>query len=85
MEIILDFKNINSKEELHCYLQQQLQLPDSYGKNLDALHDCLSERQDKYYVRVEHLEHLKSILGDYADTLLRVFRDSGNSITDSDR
>ena len=28
MEITLDFKNINSKEELHNYLQQRLQLPD---------------------------------------------------------
>lgn len=84
MKITLDFKNINSKEELHCYLQQQLQLPDSYGNNLDALHDCLSERQDKYCVRVEHLVHLRSILGSYADTLLQVFRDTGNSVIDID-
>ena len=80
MEITLDFKNINSKEELHSYLQQRLQLPDSYGKNLDALHDCLTERGEKYSVRVEHFEHLKMVLGDYADTLLQVFCDSGSTI-----
>lgn len=72
MEIILDFMNINSKEELHTYLQQQLHLPDNYGKNLDALHDCLSEKQEKYCIRLEHFEELRMILGEYADTLLQV-------------
>lgn len=80
MDITLDFININSKEELHSYLQQQLQLSDDYGKNLDALHDCLTERREKYCVRVEHFEHLKMVLGDYTDTLLQVFRDSGSTV-----
>lgn len=74
MEIILDFKNINSKEELHTYLQQQLHLPDNYGKNLDALHDCLSEKREKYCIRLEHFEELRMILGEYADTLLQVLK-----------
>lgn len=80
MEIILDFKDINSKEELHSYLQNQLQLSDDYGNNLDALYDCLSERQEKYYVRAEHFEHLRTVLGNYADRMLQVFCDSGNTI-----
>ena len=72
MEITLDFRNIHNKEELHAYLQQQLHLPDNYGKNLDALYDCLSERRETYCIRLEHFEELKMALGEYADTLLRV-------------
>ena len=31
------------KEEGHDYLMEALNLPDYYGKNLDALYDCLTE------------------------------------------
>lgn len=31
------------KEEGHDYLMEALSLPDYYGKNLDALYDCLCE------------------------------------------
>ena len=39
--MILDGKQIN--EEGHDYLIKALDLPDYYGKNLDALYDCLCE------------------------------------------
>lgn len=31
------------KEEGHDYLMRALNLPDYYGRNLDALYDCLTE------------------------------------------
>ena len=31
------------KEKGHDYLMEALDLPDYYGKNLDALYDCLTE------------------------------------------
>ncbi len=35
------------EEELaHEYLQEVLELPEYYGKNLDALYDCLTEFSD---------------------------------------
>ena len=40
-EIILDFAGIQSPEALHDYLQAVFQLPGYYGRNLDALWDCL--------------------------------------------
>ena len=42
-EIILDCSNITDKGQLHEALQEALQLPEWYGKNLDALFDCLTE------------------------------------------
>lgn len=34
------------KEVLHDVLAKELALPQWYGRNLDALHDCLMELQD---------------------------------------
>ena len=33
------------KEEGHDYLMRALNLPDYYGRNLDALYDCLTEME----------------------------------------
>lgn len=34
------------QEQLHNYLMEHLPLPNYYGGNLDALHDCLTELSD---------------------------------------
>lgn len=33
------------KKNGHDYLMEELNLPDYYGKNLDALYDCLTEME----------------------------------------
>ena len=42
------------KKEGHEYLKKALNLPDHYGKNLDALYDCLTD------IGVETEIHLKN-------------------------
>ena len=44
MKYILDGKQMVSKEETHAYLKETFGFPEHYGNNLDALHDCLMER-----------------------------------------
>ena len=45
--IVLDLRAFDDRGQAHEYIQTQLQLPAHYGKNLDALHDCLTEiRED---------------------------------------
>lgn len=56
MKIILDAGRIEEKGKSHEYLKEMLQLPEHYGKNLDALHDCLTE-MDKTEILWDNIEH----------------------------
>ena len=43
--IVIDGADITTREALHSRLALCLGLRDYYGRNLDALYDCLTERQ----------------------------------------
>jgi len=45
-KIRLDITHISTVRALHIYLAYMLDLPQHYGKNLDALHDVLCEESD---------------------------------------
>ncbi|MDO4794001.1 MAG: barstar family protein [Filifactor alocis] len=74
-EIHLDGKKMNTAENTHLYLRVKLDLPYYYGDNLDALWDCLSEISDISLITLENSTVLKKQLGNYADSLIRIFED----------
>lgn len=41
--VIIDCEKLMQKEQVHLYLAELFDFPDYYGKNLDALFDCLTE------------------------------------------
>ncbi len=45
-KVILDFTNMETVEQVHDHLAKQLDFPAYYGRNLDALHDLLTERTE---------------------------------------
>ena len=63
-----------SKEETHRYLKETFGFPEHYGNNLDALHDCLMER-NVTGIEVEHEEEMLAALGGYGAKLLQVLDD----------
>ena len=41
--IVIDFRKLDSPKKVHKFLAEKLAFPSYYGRNLDALHDLLSE------------------------------------------
>lgn len=64
--IVLDFRGLGDREELHDIIEQAMELPDYYGRNLDALYDVLTEtRNDRcftIYYDSEKSVYLKKLL-----------------------
>lgn len=45
-QVILDGNILADATQVHDYLKKMLEFPEYYGKNLDALHDCLTDLED---------------------------------------
>ena len=72
-QITLNGKKMTDKESAHIYIASKLGFPDYYGKNLDALADCVSEFCLDKYIRFSHFEEAEKNLGNYAELLSAVF------------
>ena len=68
LTIFIDGAAYATKQELHQALKRLLNLPEHYGRNADALYDCLSERMGKPV----NLCLLSAGEGDVADTLNKI-------------
>lgn len=71
---ILDGKEIQNQEILHDILTDSLQFPYWYGRNLDALYDCLTDMQEEAEIQFLHEDILKEHLGAYAESLTKAVR-----------
>ena len=72
MRFVLDGGSVGSRQALHQTLAAGLHLPEWYGGNLDALHDCLTEPGQPTELVIRHAAALSATLGDYATALHRV-------------
>lgn len=74
-EVLLNGAAINTREDLHSVLAEKLNFPEWYGRNLDALHDCLTDFQEEVVIRVLDVESLEIALDSYARRLMRLLCD----------
>lgn len=80
--ITLDLNKMTTIPGMHKYLQKALKLPDYYGKNLDALYDCLSTYPEAITVELPQAVGDSKYLGDYGNQLLLVFQDAAEDNPD---
>ena len=69
-EVVLLGNKMQDSESAHVYLEEELNFPDYYGRNLDALYDCLTDLRDiriKIDVDGNQNEYLSRILQTFED------------------
>lgn len=70
----LNARRMTTREEAHAHLKERLKLPDWYGRNLDALHDCLNEIGEPTRIVLHFAARLDHLPDGYGAKLLRVLR-----------
>ena len=72
--VTINCTGITSISEMHVIFSRELSFPGWYGRNLDALHDCLTALSEETRITFLHF----SALPFPSAGLLRVLRDSEN-------
>ena len=71
MQVFLNGNDITNREQLHDALSEALELPEWYGRSLDALYDCLTDLSVPTTIHVEHWPQ-----EDYLQRALPVIQDA---------
>lgn len=75
IHIQLDASGAATRSALHDLFAQTLSLPEWYGRNLDALHDCLTALNEDVSIAVAEEELIGPLGERYVRQLLRMLRD----------
>ena len=72
----IDFSSVKHYLEIHAIIQKALDFPDYYGRNLEALWDCLRDMVgEPIHIEIVGLEVIEEQFGDYASKLIETFRE----------
>jgi ribonuclease inhibitor len=71
-EILIDTQNASSLEDVHSILAKNLNFPDHYGNNLDALFDCISELDVPLKIVWKNYSKTKNKLGKKLEQIYNV-------------
>ena len=70
-ELILDVKKLADRENLHDTLAAALHFPDWYGRNLDALFDCLTDLNEETRIVLRNADVMEERLGNYFEMFVK--------------
>ena len=71
MQVFLNGNDITNREQLHDALSEALELPEWYGRSLDALYESLTDLSVPTTIHVEHWPQ-----EDYLQRALTVIQDA---------
>ena len=74
--VILDGRRMENREIFHEIIARELNFPGWYGKNLDALYDCLVDLREETVISVLYPRTMEERLGDDWKKLLSALLDA---------
>ena len=84
----VDGRNVQRKEQLMTALATSLRLPEHFGRNWDALEECLTDLEPNegtgYFLLYDHIDGLLDSHPDQFDTLVEILRDAVASWREDD-
>lgn len=75
-EIIIDGEVIENLNDIHYILKSELNFPEYYGMNLDALHDCLTDLNEDVQIDLLSTDMLSEKLGRRYPRFLKMLCDT---------
>ena len=73
-QIFVDCRQLTERSSAHDYLKEIMDFPVYYGRNLDALYDCLCEMGDcVIHLQYEQETHLA---GTYGERIMEVLQEA---------
>ena len=72
-KVSINLVSVPDRSTIHDKLQEKLELPDYYGRNLDALHDCLTEISEDTCIGLYEPGEISQI-GSYIKLMNQVFQ-----------
>lgn len=79
--IMIDGNNINCEDDFHDLMFKELELPSYYGRNLNALWDCMTAWVE-FPLTIEWINFSESQkkMGQAAEDTLQFFKDAENEL-----
>ncbi|MBQ9208657.1 MAG: tRNA preQ1(34) S-adenosylmethionine ribosyltransferase-isomerase QueA [Oscillospiraceae bacterium] len=74
MKLKIDFLTLDTREKFYGYIAEKLSLPEYFGKNADALRDCVEDIPERIDVYAVHAPYA----ADFAGAAIRALRDCEN-------
>lgn len=76
-KIELDFGELMTPRQIHEYIAEKLSFPDYYGKNLDALYDCLTDICEDTQITIKNYDILDYRENRIINTFIEAADESG--------
>ncbi len=71
---ILDGNLMRTRDQAHEHIASVLSFPPHYGRNLDALWDCLGDFEGE--IMLKNAENMLAALGSYGASLIKTLNDA---------
>ena len=71
----IDGTKIRDMAHLHTVLARELNFPHWYGRNLDALYDCLTDLSEETEIILRHTEALEEAVGEKAKGFFKTLKE----------